>query len=270
MKTVDSDSSALQAAPPPGRRAWPPSAWPGAQYLEALFNAPGQQRGGFLFGLLRTVPGRGREHPVVAALASGPFNSHPVLAGYLAGVVAIRLARPARETDPAEAAEAIERIRATLAPVLSGLGDRLFWGGVRPVLSLIGMLSAFLWIGEPALWYWLGYNAVQLYWRRRSWACGLRGESAVREEIVGSALKRWTRVLSSVGRFLVGLAIGAVAVGSWREHGPTWCAVFLGVIALGFALARSRRVSPLGLGWIGIGLAGLVALARFELWRLKQ
>jgi hypothetical protein len=150
------------------------------------------------------------------------------------------------------------------------LGDRLFWGGVRPVLSLVGILSAFLWIGEPALWYWLGYNALQLYWRRRSWSVGLRGEEAVRAEITGPALRRWTRTLAAGGRFLLGLTIGAVAAGSWLDYGPAWCAVFLGVIVLGFLLARSRRVSPLGFGWIGIGLAALVALAKFELWRLQR
>jgi len=260
------DPAESSAGPRRGRN----SAWPGAQFLEVLFNPAGQQRGGLIFGLLRTVPGRDRTHPVLASLIQYPFNTNPVLSGYVAGLLALRLAREARECDPLETEEALERIRVTLAPVLSGMGDRVFWGGVRPLLSLIGILSAFLWIGEPALWYWVGYNALQLYWRRRSWSVGLRGEEAVRAEIRGPILRRWAKGFSGAGRFLLGLTVGAVATGSWLERGPTGSGVFLGVTALGYALARSRRVGPLTIGWIGIGLAGVVALARFELWRLKH
>jgi hypothetical protein len=271
--------SAIDAKPPAPR--WPQSAWPGAPFLEVLFNPAGQQRGGLLFGLLRTLPGRDRNHPVLRFLARGPFNVNPIFSGYVAGLFAVRLAQearaagepgadggaPATRAEEADAEEALERIRATLAPVLSGVGDRLVWGGLRPVLSLIGILSAFLWIGEPALWYWVGYNAVQSYWRRRSWRIGRQGEEAVRAELTGPTLRSWTRRLTAGGRFLLGLTIGAVAAGAWSEHGVAWCGIFLGVLGLGFLLARSRRVGPLSLGWIGIALAALVAWARFELWR---
>jgi hypothetical protein len=264
MSPVDPGAAAL-AKPRPAR--WPASAWPGAQFLEVLFNPAGQQRGGLLFGLLRTVPGRGLDHPVLRFLSRGPFNVNPVLSGYVAGLLAVRLAREAREATADAEEEALERIRSTLAPVLSGIGDRLVWGGLRPVLSLIGILSAFLWIGEPALWYWVGYNAVQSYWRRRSWRIGRQGEEAVRAELTDPTLRRWVKQFTIGGRFLLGLTIGAVAAGAWSEHGVAWCGVFLVVLGLGYLLARTRRVGPLSLGWIGIALAALVAWARFELWR---
>ena len=244
---------------PAGRLA----GWPGSQLLETLFNPAGQQRGGLLAGLLRTVPGRGRDHPVIASLLQGPFNSNPVLAGYLAGLLAVRLAREARASEAEETEVAIEGIRQTLAPLLSGMGDRIIWGGLRPALSLIGILSAFLWVGEPALWYWVGYNAVQVYWRRRSWTIGLAGDEAVRAEIRGPVLRAWARGLAGAGRFLLGLTIGAIGTGLWLSHGPEGCGVFLSACVLGFVLARSGRVGGLALGWIGLGLAGLLALVRF-------
>ena len=257
----------VAGAPAAGRGGLRAAAWPGAQYLEALFNPVGQQRGGFLYGLLRLFPQRDRSHPIVAGLMGRSVNTNPVLSGYLAGLVAVRLAREARETDPAETEAALERIRSLLAPVLSGLGDRLFWGGVRPALSLVGILSAFLWIGEPALWYWVGYNAVQLYWRRRSWSVGLRGEAAIRSEITGAVLRRWVEGAATAGRFLLGLVLGAVATGLWHGHGAGWCGVFVGICVLGFVIARAGRTGPIGLAWMGIGLAALVALARFGLWK---
>lgn len=255
------DTTIPDAPAPPG--AGRLAGWPGSPYLEALFNPAGQQRGGLLIGLLRTVPRRGREHPVIRALSGGPFNANPVLSGYLAGLLAVRLAREARECDPEETESAILRIRTTLAPLLSGVGDRIVWGGLRPSLSLVGILSAFLWVGEPALWYWVGYNAVQVYWRRRGWSIGLAGEEAVRGELRGARLQRWARVLPRLGRFLLGLTFGAVGAGLWLGHGPEGCGVFVAACGAGYLLARGGRVGGIALGWIGLGLAGLLALARF-------
>ena len=144
--------------------------WHGHPHLEGLFNPVGQQRGGLLYELGRLVPGRGREHPLVRSLSEGAFGTNPVLAGYLTGTLAARLAREARDTDPAESAAAVERIRSTLAPVLAGVGDRIFWGALRPLLTLAGLLCAILQRGDPAILYWVGYNSIQLYWRRRSWS----------------------------------------------------------------------------------------------------
>ena len=241
--------------------------WGGAQFLEALFNSVGQQRGGMLLGLLKTVQGRDRGHPVIDELSRRPFNTNPVLAGYVAGALAVRLSREAAECEPEETRRGVERIQGTLAPLIGGIGDRLIWGGVRPVLSLIGILSAFLWVGEPAAWYWLGYNALQLYWRRRSWAAGLRGEEAVRQELAGSTMRRWVSGVGALGRFLLGLTLGVVLTSLWFGQGPAWSGLFLLACLLGFVLARWGRVSPLALGWIGIVVAGLMALVRLGLGR---
>jgi hypothetical protein len=258
-------------------------AWLAGRDLESLYNDEGQQRGGILLGLLRLVPEAAREHPVVMALRRGPFNVNPVLAGYVLAPLAARLARPVSgdggalapvELELSRAAArdeaAVERARDLLAPVLSGLGDRLFWGGVRPVLSLVTVLGWVLWIGQPAAWYWLGYNAVQWHWRRRAWRTGLLGEEAVRRELAGRLLRRWTAVATGAGRFLLGGAIGVIVAWLWmRERlGPREGArgvlplIFLGCIALGFVLARRGRPGPLALGWIALLVAGVAALAR--------
>jgi hypothetical protein len=164
----------------------------------------------------------------------------------------------------------VERARDLLAPVLSGLGDRLFWGGIRPALSLVTVLGWVLWIGQPAAWYWLGYNAIQWHWRRRAWRVGLLGEEAVRRELAGPLLRRWTAAAIGVGRFLLGGAIGVIAVWLWMREklsppGGIWGVlplVFLGCIALGFVLARRGRPGSLTLGWIALLVAGVAAVAR--------
>jgi hypothetical protein len=266
-------------------------AWIAGRDLESLYNHAGQQRGGVLLGLLRLVPQAARAHPVVMALRRGPFNVNPVLAGYLLAPLAARLTRAVPVDGTASGMEddelgraaardeaAVERARDLLAPVLSGLGDRLFWGGVRPVLSLVTVLGWVLWIGQPAAWYWLGYNAVQWHWRRRAWDIGLLGDDAVRRDLGGRLLPRWIAAATGTGRFLLGGAVGVIV--TWlcmlERLGPrkgTWGVLplmFLGCIALGFALARRGRPGPLTLGWIALLVAGAATLARHVLGGLGR
>jgi hypothetical protein len=264
-------------------------AWIAGRDLESMYNDGGQQRGGVLLGLLRLVPKAPRDHPVVRALERGPFNVNPVLAGYVLAPLAARLTRPipfegssfdATEVEraAAEDEDAVERARSLLAPVLSGLGDRLIWGGVRPTLSLVTVLGWVLWIGQPAAWYWLGYNAVQWHWRRRAWQIGLLGEAAVRREMVGRRLQRWMAVATGTGRFLLGGAIGVIVTWLWMRERLSpregeWGLlplVFLGCIGLGFVLARRGRPGPLTLGWIALLVAGVAALARHGLGDLGR
>ena len=261
-------------------------AWIAGRDIESLYNHAGQQRGGVLLGLLRLVPQANREHPVVRALRRGPFNVNPVLAGYLLAPLATRLTRAVPANGAASGAEdlelaraaardeaAVERSRDLLAPVLSGLGDRLFWGGVRPVLSLVTVLGWVLWIGQPAAWYWLGYNAVQWHWRRRAWGVGLLGDDAVRRELGGRLLPRWIAASTGAGRFLLGGAAGVIVTWLWMRERlePREGArgglplLFLGCIALGFVLARRGRPGPLTLGWIALSAAGAATLARHGL-----
>jgi mannose PTS system EIID component len=243
------------------------SGWNGLFHLEGLYNSRGQQRGGLLWGLLRIVPGKERDHPVLAALARGGFNTNPVLAPYLIALLSVRLRRSAADCDEEETGAAVERLRSTLAPLLAGVGDRIFWGGVRPVVSLLGILSAMLWVGEPALWVFLGYNAVALYWRRRAWKIGLLGEEEVGREIRERRLEKAAARWAWTGRFLVGLTLGVAVAGVGAGQGWPGALTLILLCAAGAGLARVRRVSPLLLGWIGVAVAGLLALLHAVLGR---
>lgn len=232
----------------------------GGAGLEALFNPEGQQRGGLLRLLLHPRWGAGREDgPLLQAFKEGPFNTNPILTGYVAGALVVRLTRAA-ESDSA----AVDRLRTTLAPLLASQGDRLFWGSLRPSLALLGFFSAFLWLGEPGLWYGLGYNAVTFYWRRRAWRVGLDGEEAVHAEVRRRVLEGWSRVLGKVLRPTMGAALGALLAGPVVAGEFRIAAVIAGTLVAGYGLGRSGRVSSLGLAWIGIaGCALLAALDRF-------
>lgn len=246
---------------------WAPSSGFAFHRIEGLFNPVGQQRGGILWELLRRVPGRDRAHPVTRELAQAPFNTNPVLAGYCIGALAVHLARESRARDSAETAAAVAGIRETMAPLLASAGDRLIWGCLRPLLSLVGLSAAIFRLGEPAIWYWLGYNAVQLYWRRRAWSVGSRGEPSVYQEIRDRTLQRWAAALGRAGRFALGLSVGAVVTGLVRGAGAGASMTWLLVFALGLALAAGGRCPPLAFGWVGIALSALLAWVRLAVWR---
>jgi len=251
--------------------------WSAPLSIEGLFNPTGQQRGGLLHGLLRAVPGQPTGDPLLRALAAHPFNTNPVLSGYLLAALAghLRGGAAGRDETPeagADAAEAAsiaeqvaERVRTTLAPLLAGLGDRLFWAGVRPFVNLLGILSAILLWGEPALWMVLGYNAVTWYWRRRAWRVGSAGEAAVRAEIRSRALETAALRWAKAARFLLGAILGVALVGAGTTRGVTGVASLVLICGAGYGIARAARVAPLAVAWVGVGLAGLFVLLHLGL-----
>lgn len=267
--TADREQGAMGPPPltasgrPRQRARW---GWGGLQQLEGLFNPLGQQRGGFLWALLRANGGRDRSDPLISCLSQGAFNTNPPLAGYLLGSLSVRLNAPAAaQSEGMEAT--VDRTKNVLAPLLSGIGDRIFYGGVRPALSLLGIFLALGGFGDPAVCYWVGYNSIQLYWRHRSWSVGLRGEGAVRQELQSRILERWAGRTAQVARLLLGLTLGIALGGLWISSGALWSAVLLVLCLIGYGLQRSGRIRPLTLGWIGVGLAGLIALLRVLLER---
>ena len=148
-----------------------------ALYLQALFSAERQQGPGFAFALLPVirrlysgVEARGR----ALARHLGFFGTHPVLVGYVLGVVA-RLEERRAQGAPIDDTQ-IEYAKRALASPLAALGDPLFWVTLRPLAGLVGILGmTLLPLADPAgpdlrvlvcpLLALLTYNAVALKYR---------------------------------------------------------------------------------------------------------
>jgi len=231
--------------------------------LEVLFNPEGQQRGGASLAMRRALGGR--PHALLDCLARGPFNANPVLAGYLLGCLASRAAAEP-EMSAKEAERTAARVRGVLAPPVSGIGDRLFWGGVRPVLTAAALVVALLTRtvegGLAAVCvYLVGFNVLQAYWRRRSWRVGRRGEDAVRSDCAG-ILRSWSAAFPRAGRFLLGLAAGLAfwSLAAAREAGAL--GLFAGAAAVGFMAVRHGKPGATCLGWIAVAASVGAALAR--------
>ena len=118
--------------------------------LEALYNSSGQQRGGMLRAVRRGAPQSPAGALLLKELARGPCNTNPILSGYIAGIL-IHGAGRAIGDEPEGTGGLIDRCRSLLAPLAAAMGDRLFWGSVRPALSMVCLFSALFSALEPAI-----------------------------------------------------------------------------------------------------------------------
>lgn len=214
--------------------------------------------------MLRAVR-RGAQHSaegraVLEEIARGPINSNPIMSGYIAGVL-IRETAAAARGESGRARGVVERCRSFLAPLAAAAGDRLFWGQVRPALSLASLLPALFCGLEAAVLYCLGYNAAQIWWRRRALAVGLRGEQAVRDELRGGLLERASVAWRSTGRLLLGALAGVAGIEGWFRLGPAGAVLLLATGLAGWRIAAGIGVRPTVSAIIGIASASAASAA---------
>ena len=197
------------------------------------------------------------------------FNTHPIAAWLTAGVVC-RLEAVAAARTGAERETTIARIRAlktSLAASLAALYDAFFWGGLRPVSALAGLLAAQAAYhrGSPRSVACGVLTALALYnvpaFAAR--AAGLlrgceEGELAV-VELCRLPVQSWIRWLrwSVIGGALVSFSIGAILLGGGDR-------VTAGLtFAAGLFLTR-RGFTPVA--QLGLAGAGGMAASFVGLW----
>lgn len=170
----------------------------------------------------------------------GYFNTHPYLAGVVAGAVIRDQERQAAGDPEALDGETRERLQRALASLLGNVGDRLVWAGLMPLAVLAGMLTLFI---EPlwgALVLLLLYNLPLMVMRSEGLRLGYDRGPEVFREVGGRRAERlvgWTR------------RVGALAAG-----------------ALAALLLFHPRTPA---GWPGVGLVGLAAAAALFSWRRR-
>jgi mannose/fructose/N-acetylgalactosamine-specific phosphotransferase system component IID len=248
-----------------------------ALYIQALFAPERQQGPGFAFALVPVIQRlytEAAEQGRALARHLGFFGTHPVLAGYVLGVVA-RLEERRAQGAPIDDVR-IEDTKRALASALAALGDPLFWVTLRPLAGLAGILGmAILPLGEtigpdlrvlvcPMLSL-LTYNAVALNFRVAGVPRGYALADRPGEILRSLKLAELKRFFERVSAFAFGslivltlrpLAESADPAGQGFAHTAYVLAPFvLGMIGTALALRR----------WPGRGveialLAALVAL----------
>jgi len=114
------------------------------------------------------------------------FNTHPVMASFLAGALLKAESGLAHAEADLEAESRLSTVKVGWMSPLAGLGDTFFWSGVRPLAGILGV--GWAWLGpRPAIYLapWLlllAYNPVALLFRvwglrsgwREGWGLGAR------------------------------------------------------------------------------------------------
>ena len=219
-------------------------------YLQGFFTAERQQGLGFAFALLpifrRLYPddeARGR----ALQRHLGFFSTHPVLSGYVLGLVARLEERLAQGVDAEE--DRIEQVKRAVASPLAAMGDPLFWVTLRPLAGLVGILGMLLTpLADPAGPDWrvlvcpllslLAYNSVALPFRFAGVPRGYASAEEPEKLLRSLRLNDLKSALERAGAFI----FGALAA-------STLLAIAASASPLAWDLGRGALVfAPFGLG----------------------
>jgi PTS system mannose-specific IID component len=149
--------------------------------LQGCWNYEGMQNIGFAYAMLPALRAFYANRPEDALKAVKRhlefFNTQPSMGALiLGGTVRLEERVAAGEADP----RAIGTFKVGLMGSLGAIGDSFFWGALRPMASVAGVLLALLHplLGIVAML--LLYNGVHLTLRRRGFLAGMEGpEGAV-------------------------------------------------------------------------------------------
>jgi len=135
--------------------------------LQASWSCRYRQNLGFAYALRPLLCRLRQRYPVwgeaAVQRALENFNTNPMLASYILGVVARLEEEGAACGRPS--GEEISRLKAGLAGPLAALGDGFFWASWRPGCALLGMILAFRGSVWGALAFLLTYNLPHLFLR---------------------------------------------------------------------------------------------------------
>lgn len=193
-------------------------------------------------------------HAEATARSAEFFNANPNLAGLAVGAL-VRA-----ELDLAPGAQ-IQRLRAALCSPLGALGDQLFWAGLVPALSAVGLAAAALGLG-----LWAGLVVVLLYSLTRVWVLrwglrtGLAAGMGVGQELGRTWLPRAIGPAGALAGFTVGMALPIVA--AWLPSAAVrrdfLAMVFVAVVGTALARWLSQTVTAVRFALMAAGLALLL------------
>lgn len=142
------------------------------------------------------------------------FNTHPYLAGWiLGGVLKLEInAISDRNISP----KLIERYKKQLSSTLAAIGDQMFWGLLKPMSAMIGIVLSYFHIGVGIAVFLLVYNLPHLYVRLVGLFKGYELGINVIKHVTANKYKKLAANLTMLGAFLAGFMI--IALPFWMEN----------------------------------------------------
>jgi PTS system mannose-specific IID component len=142
-------------------------------FIQSTWNFWRMQNLGFVFAMIPTIrflsgDGEAKSRMLVRHLQ--PFNTHPCMSGPIIGSV-MRLEEDLYRDGRCEEAD---RLKTALMAPYAAIGDSLFWGSLKPLAGIVGVLLAlkgFLLAGLALL---LVYNPLHMWVRLKGFLEGYR------------------------------------------------------------------------------------------------
>jgi len=217
--------------------------------LQGCWNYEGMQNVGFAYCMLPALRECHGESPedLLRALKRHLefFNTHPAMAGVILGASVRLEGRVAsREADP----RAIGTFKVGLMGSLGAIGDSFFWGALKPMASVAGVILSLVHplLGIGALL--LLYNVSHLGVRYRGFAAGSLGEERAVRFLREADLSRKTEDCKLLAALLGGAYAGVVGShAAWMAGGPVEAAGLYFLFALLvhlFSVFLRKAVSP--------------------------
>ncbi|GAB4364009.1 MAG: hypothetical protein Kow00128_05300 [Deltaproteobacteria bacterium] len=173
------------------------------------------------------------------------FNTHPAMAGVILGAsVALEDRVGAGRADP----RAVGTFKVGLMGSLGAIGDSFFWGALKPMASVAGVILSLVHplLGIGALL--LLYNLFHLRIRYRGFAAGARGEETAVRFLREADLARKSEDCKLLAALLGGAYAGVIGSHAARlAGGPVEAAALFLLLALLvhlFSVFLRKAVSP--------------------------
>lgn len=228
--------------------------------LQASWNFEKLQNLGFCYMILpalRAIYGEALPEDVRSNHA-GYFNTHPYFAPLVAGTTLQLEARRAVGEAAAVDAEAYKNM--VMAP-FAAMGDALFWGGLRPLAALIGLLIA----SQGSLWapfvFLLLYNVPHLLFRGSGLVLGYVKELRAIEVVQKCRLPDLATRLKESTTILIGVLCAYLSYKGCEHQAlsAAWGFVVLPIVLL-FAWLAHKGVTSLFLVLVTTSSLLLLAL----------
>ena len=192
---------------------------------------------------------------------AGYFNTNPYLATFTAGALIKAEEEIAASEVPSGDDRWTDRFKQASGSVLGNLGDRFFWGGLRPLAGLIGILAYLLSPLYGALALIVVFNLPQIVVRAEGIRLGYEAGRGVVTSAIGdrgSKAVTWVRRLAAVA---LGMVAPFIIAHPSTPDGLIGMALIVGPAAAGWLLLRRRELRTVTLFILAVALILVLALA---------
>ena len=177
--------------------------------IQSSWNFSSMQNIGFAFSLIPFVKksGKNREHRSrILKRHLELFSTHPCLSGPIIGSV-VKLEEESCENS--DCVEVVNLKKALMAPY-AAIGDPFFWGALKPLSAVVGVIMAIKGFLVAPLIFLLLYNSFHIWVRLRGFIEGYRDGKGAINFIRVLNLPEMSRKIRWISVILLGILAGAI------------------------------------------------------------